>query len=86
MGDRTPPFIRENTPEEEAEIARAIASDPDTWTVPEGTIPLRRGRPSGSTKEQVTVKIDRDVLVRLRADGKGWQTRLNAALRAALGM
>ena len=42
----------------------------------------KRGRPSGSgTKEQVAIRLDRDVLAAFRASGAGWQTRMNAALR-----
>jgi len=42
----------------------------------------RRGRPAGSgTKEQVAIRFDNDVLAAFRADGPGWQTRMNAALR-----
>ena len=41
-----------------------------------------RGRPVGSgTKEQVAIRIDKDVLTAFRAGGPGWQTRMNAALR-----
>src|SRR5580700_1219026 len=78
------------------EIARQIAEDPDTAPeltdeqlaeaeVYEGDRFVRRvGRPKGSgTKELVTLRIDRDVLDRFRADGPGWQTRLNDVLRAA---
>ena len=44
--------------------------------------PRRRGRPAGTgKKQQVTLRLDRDVLSRFRAMGVGWQTRLNAALR-----
>ena len=40
------------------------------------------GRPAGSgTKEQVAIRLDRDVLAAFRASGAGWQTRMNAALR-----
>ena len=35
-------------------------------------------------KKQTTVRLDADVLVWLRRSGKGWQTRLNAVLRAAM--
>lgn len=35
-------------------------------------------------KKQTTVRLDADVLVWLRSSGKGWQTRLNAILRAAM--
>lgn len=42
----------------------------------------KRGRPAGSgTKEQVAIRLDRDVLAAFRASGAGWQTRMNAALR-----
>lgn len=42
----------------------------------------KRGRPVGSgTKEQVAIRLDRDVLAAFRASGTGWQTRMNAALR-----
>lgn len=41
-----------------------------------------RGRPLGSgLKEQVAIRLDRDVLDAFRAGGPGWQTRMNEALR-----
>ncbi len=46
-----------------------------------------RGRPKGVvTKEQVSVRLDPDVLAVLRANGPGWQSRVNAILREALGL
>ena len=33
-------------------------------------------------KKQVTVRLDRDVLAWLKAQGRGYQTRINAILRA----
>ena len=36
-------------------------------------------------KEQVTLRIDRDVLERFQEAGPGWQDRINAALRTFLG-
>lgn len=42
----------------------------------------KRGRPAGSgTKEQVAIRLDRDVLSAFRSSGPGWQTRMNDALR-----
>ena len=38
-----------------------------------------------NAREQVTLRIDRDVLEHFQADGAGWQDRINAALRAAAG-
>ena len=79
--------IIDNTPEEDAKIREGIAIDPDTWEIPANAKPRRRGRPVGSKKAQVTVKIDNDVLAALKSpNGKGWQTRLNATLREALGL
>jgi uncharacterized protein (DUF4415 family) len=43
-----------------------------------------RGRPkSDMPKQQVTLRIDRDVLDKFRATGDGWQSRINQALRKA---
>jgi uncharacterized protein (DUF4415 family) len=36
-------------------------------------------------KEQVTLRIDQDVLEHFRAGGAGWQERINDALRKAAG-
>jgi uncharacterized protein (DUF4415 family) len=36
-------------------------------------------------KEQVTLRIDRDVLDYFQKDGPGWQERINDALRKAAG-
>lgn len=33
-------------------------------------------------KKQVTVRLDKDVLAWLKAQGRGYQTRINAILRA----
>lgn len=45
----------------------------------------KRGRPVGSgNKEQVAIRLDRDLLEQLRATGPGWQTRVNEAVRAWL--
>ena len=49
----------------------------------------KRGRPplpTGQKKQQVTMLLDPDVLAHFKKDGKGWQTRVNAALRQAAGL
>ena len=38
-----------------------------------------------NAKEQVTLRIDRDVLDFFQEEGAGWQDRINAALRKAAG-
>jgi len=41
-----------------------------------------RGRPPGTgQKKSTTVRFDNDVLDAFRSTGKGWQSRMNAALR-----
>lgn len=43
---------------------------------------VRRGRPkAGSPKQALTVRYDADVVEAFKATGKGWQTRMNAALK-----
>jgi len=45
-----------------------------------------RGKQKAPTKEQVSLRLDPDVLARFRAGGPGWQGRMNAALRKAAGL
>ena len=40
-----------------------------------------RGPNKKPTKEQVALRLDREVLQAFRAGGAGWQTRMNAALK-----
>ncbi len=43
---------------------------------------LSRGRPKSEvTKLALTVRYDADVIEAFKATGKGWQTRMNAALK-----
>ncbi len=41
-----------------------------------------RGPQKKPTKELISVRVDRDVVAAYRANGPGWQTRMNDALRA----
>jgi len=46
-----------------------------------------RGRPRlEAPKEQINIRLDADVLARLRRDGSGWQTKINEILRVSLGL
>jgi len=48
---------------------------------------VRRGRrPSESPKKAISLRVDADVLERFKAEGPGWQGRMNAALRKAAGL
>lgn len=78
--------------EEEAAINKGIEKDPDTMVISDDQFAAaakpRRGRPPGSVaevrKEQVTMRLDPDVLDALRATGPGWQSRINEILRQAV--
>lgn len=62
--------------------------DIDTSDIPEPTPEqfacsiLRKGLKPVARKQQVTLRIDTDVLAWFRAQGKGYQSRINALLRA----
>jgi len=43
---------------------------------------VRRGLKPAPRKQQVTIRLDGDVLEWFRAQGKGYQTRINSLLRA----
>lgn len=70
---------------------RADPEDPEDFDVSEAGLERglaeRRARLRGPqrapTKEQVTLRLDQDVIAKFRATGPGWQSRINAALRAA---
>jgi uncharacterized protein (DUF4415 family) len=48
---------------------------------------MKRGRPkSANPKKLLTIRLDADLIERLKADGDGWQTRINDTLRKAVGM
>lgn len=77
-----------NTPEEDAAITAAALSDPDATPLTdeewEAVKPLARvGRPPSAKplKVPTTIRFDADVLAALKASGKGWQTRVNEAMR-----
>ena len=73
------------TPEDKARLAK-LAEEPyetiDTSDIPEMTEEQwRSGRLYRPIKEQVTARLDADVLAWLRSGGKGYQTRMNTILR-----
>ncbi len=80
--------------DEDGDVRELTAADfalfRPTAEIPELVELLRRqGRPAlppEQRKRRVTLHLDPDVLERLKADGRGWQTRANAALRKALGL
>jgi uncharacterized protein (DUF4415 family) len=66
-------FARAKGPE--ALPPRLLAAFPNTKP--------RGGRPPGSDKQLVSIRLDKEVVEKFKATGPGWQTRINAALRLA---
>ena len=65
--------------------AAAEAAFKAATTKPPEAIPQASSSAVPGAKEQVTLRLDRDVLDYFQADGPGWQDRINAALRKAAG-
>ena len=64
----------------DGDIARMAAEDPDVAPLDIDWSKARIVLPPG--KENITLRIDRDVLAWFRSTGKGFHTRMNAVLRA----
>lgn len=73
------------TDSEDAQITAAAMTDPDNLPLTDAELKQfkrGRGRPQGSgKKEQVTLRLDTEILEQFKAMGSGWQTRINDALR-----
>ena len=55
----------------------------------EGEKFVRRGPgrpPTGNARELISVRLDRDILAKLREAGPGWQSQINLLLRDALNL
>lgn len=72
------------TDSENAQITAAAMTDPDNLPLTDAELKQfkrSRGRPLGSgKKEQVTLRIDVQILEYFKATGDGWQTRINDVL------
>ncbi len=73
------------TKTEEAAINAGISADRDTYELSEAEFrQLRpvRGRPrSPSPKQRISIRLSPDVLAKFKSAGRGWQTRIELALR-----
>ena len=92
---REPELDPASEPDEENPewTAETFARARPVWDFPELVAILQHhgklGRPplpDTDKKHRVTLYLDPDIIARLKLDGKGWQTRANAALRKALGL
>lgn len=76
------------TAEEDAAITAAALSDPDAlpltdaqWQTAKPQVRVGRPPSTEPLKVPTTIRFDADVLAGLKASGKGWQTRVNDAMR-----
>lgn len=85
MSDEPVVFDEDNPEWTEEDFARArpaselpprlLAAFPNTKS--------RGGRPAGSDKQLVSIRLDKAVVEKFRATGPGWQTRINSILKRA---
>jgi len=71
-------------PDDAPELTEAMLDDAEFF---HGDTFIRRGRgrpKSDAPKELISVRLDPDVLAKLREAGPGWQSQINALLRQAL--
>lgn len=62
-------------------IRKAVENDPDSF-MPDAAWLRRAKLVMPQRKETVTLRLDPDVLSWFRREGRGYQTRINAVLRA----
>jgi len=84
----------------EARVQAGIAADPDNpeWTAQDfrrakpftKAFPLLlksgRGQQKAPTKVAVSLRLTREVVEHFKAGGPGWQTRIDKALKKAVGL
>jgi uncharacterized protein (DUF4415 family) len=82
MADQSPPrrprTLNDARTEAEAAFKKVTAKVPDA-------LPKTKTTAVPGVKEQVTLRIDQDVLEYFQEGGPGWQDRINEALRKAAG-
>jgi uncharacterized protein (DUF4415 family) len=79
-----PPASEWTDPDDAPELTAEFFADAEVF---QGDAFVRRGRgrpPTGKAKELVSLRLDRDVLAKLREAGPGWQSQVSDLLRVAL--
>jgi len=57
------------------------------WAGRLAKVKVKRGRPKAdATKISTTLRLDAEVLEAFKNGGAGWQSRINATLRKAIGL
>lgn len=80
----TPPASDWQDPDDAPELTEEFFAKAEHY---KGDTFVRRSRgrpPTGNAKELVSLRLDQDVLAKLRERGPGWQTEVNELLKWAL--
>ena len=72
----------------DASPADLASAKPFTEAFPDLAASARRSRgpQKAPTKRLVSLRLSPDVIERFKADGPGWQSRIDATLRKAMGL
>lgn len=85
MSDEPVVFDDDNPEWTEEDFARARPASelPPRLLAAFSNTKSRGGRPAGSDKQLVSIRLDKEVVEKFRATGPGWQTRINSILKRA---
>jgi uncharacterized protein (DUF4415 family) len=92
MQENKPPLVHPYDPDTFGDAAFDPDDDvPDLstpyWIEKFSKATVQRGRPKApETKVSTTIRLDPEVIKHFKAEGRGWQSRINAALRKAAGI
>lgn len=83
--DDAPEWTDEMAEHAELSVGEKVIRPATGYLGPNGFV---KGIPSSRDRDRelVTLAIDADVLAKFREDGPGWQGRINAVLRVAVGL
>ena len=81
-----PMNVNENTTHRDFDPDTAPDLSENGWPEKFAKSKVRRGRPPvDSPKVSTTIRLSKEVLDHFKADGRGWQTRIDKALREWIG-
>ncbi len=81
-----PPPAAPRAPEPPAPAREPMVATPPP-AKPKAAPKAKRGRPkSANPKRQITLRLDAEIIDHFKAQGRGWQTRINNALRDIAGI
>ena len=84
--DEAPMLTKEWFDHAEIRIGNKVIRPATGVLTKDGIRPIGRPPIGDAPKKQVTLRLDADLIDRFRATGKGWQSRINKALRKAAGI